>query len=81
MIFPMANAMDERIIIQVVDLNYVLGLILDEVKKAGDQKTLAMYWNISEQYLSDVLRCRREPGPKILDRLGLVKMLVYRKKE
>jgi len=35
------------------------------------QKQMARDWRISPQYLSDLLKGRRKPGPKILKRLGL----------
>lgn len=33
--------------------------------------------HVSEQYLGDVVRERREPGPKILDLLGYRKVILY----
>jgi hypothetical protein len=35
---------------------------------------------VSSQYLSDVLRGARDPGPKILVALGLERVITYRKK-
>ena len=36
---------------------------------------------ISPAYLSDAMRGNREPGPKILDALGLERVVMYRKKK
>lgn len=46
------------------------------VKRMGDstQKDFAQTIGISQQYLNDVLRRRRAPGPKLLRWLGLEKM-------
>jgi hypothetical protein len=41
------------------------------VKAAGTAKALAEEWRVSQAYLSDVRAGKREPGPAILDRLGL----------
>ena len=37
----------------------------------GTAKDYAEQLGVSQQYLSDVLRGRRQPGPTILERLGL----------
>ena len=52
----------------------------DAVNRAGSQKDFAQRHGLSEQYLSDVLRSRREPGQKILDALGLERVVRYREK-
>lgn len=41
------------------------------------QKHVARAWNISEQYLSDLLRGRRLPGDALLQRLGFKKVTYY----
>ncbi len=51
------------------------------VTQAGSQKAFADLHHISEQYLSDVVRGRREPGRKILDVLGVERVVSYREKE
>lgn len=49
-------------------------------KMAGSQKAFAEKHGISPAYLCDVLNARREPGPSILDALGLVRVVRYRVK-
>ena len=41
------------------------------VVKVGGQKTLATKMGVSQAYLSDILRGRRDPGPRVLAFLGL----------
>jgi hypothetical protein len=38
---------------------------------------VAKQWKVSPQYLHDVRKGRREPGPAILDALGLRKFILY----
>lgn len=47
----------------------------------GQQKLFAQKAGISQQYLGDVLRGRREPGEAILSALGLRKVVYYEQKE
>ena len=49
----------------------VLARIEAAVAKAGTAQRLAAEWDLSPAYLSDVRAGNREPGPKILGRLGL----------
>jgi hypothetical protein len=46
-------------------------MLLRACAKAGGQKTWAEARGMSQQHVSDVLNRRREPGPKVLDALGL----------
>lgn len=48
-----------------------LNLIRDDIKTEGSQKALASKLEVSESYLSDVLRGRRSAGDKILSRYRL----------
>lgn len=48
-----------------------LNLIRDDVQAKGSQKALAASLDVSEAYLSDVLRGRRSAGVKILSRYRL----------
>jgi transcriptional regulator with XRE-family HTH domain len=48
-----------------------LGLIRDDADAEGSQKALAAKLDVSEAYLSDVLRGRRAAGNKILSRYNL----------
>ena len=54
-----------------------LGLIRDDVETEGSQKALAARLEVSETYLSDVLRGRRSAGSKILARYGLRAVTSY----
>ena len=59
---------------------------LDEVRKLlaeavfDGQKFFAQQHGFGAPYLNDVLKRRREPGPKILDALGLECVKLYRAK-
>jgi hypothetical protein len=52
-----------------------------ELKRAaarhGSQRRWALAHNLSPQYVTDVLQGRRDPGPGILDALGLVRVVAY----
>lgn len=50
----------------------VLDLLRAEIEKAGSLRKYAKQSGYTAAYLSDVLRGRRDPGPKILEPLGLV---------
>ena len=54
-----------------------LGLIRDDVDAEGSQKALAARLDVSEAYLSDVLRGRRSAGNKILSRYNLRAVTTY----
>jgi len=47
----------------------------------SNQKVVAAEMGISNNYLSVVLRGKLEPGPKILDALGLEKRVSYVEKK
>ena len=57
----------------------LLELVRSAVEAAGTQKALAERYGISEQYLTDVLRGRREPGEKLLSALGYERVILYQK--
>jgi len=54
-----------------------LSLIRDDVETEGSQKALAAKLEVSETYLSDVLRGRRAAGNKILARYNLRAVTSY----
>ncbi len=54
-----------------------LSLIRDDVETEGSQKALANRLEVSETYLSDVLRGRRTAGHKILARYNLRAVTSY----
>ncbi len=61
----------------------VIKLLRAEVSRAQSQCDLATKWDVTPCYMSDVLNYRRKPGRKILDPLGLEKVVTidYRQKE
>lgn len=59
----------------------VLELIRREVKACGTQQAFAVKVGITQGYVNDILRRKREPGPKVLEALGLEKVVVYKEKE
>ena len=58
----------------------VIARLREAIAAAGSQRAYAQAHNISEQYLSDVVRGRREPGQKILDALGIERVITYQEK-
>lgn len=54
-----------------------LNLIRDDVETEGSQKALAAKLDVSEAYLSDVLRGRRSAGDKILSRYRMKAVTNY----
>jgi hypothetical protein len=55
----------------------VLRMLEITIEVEGTAVGLARKWGISTQYLSDVRRRRREPGPSILKGLGLYAETIY----
>ena len=58
-------------------------MIVDAVKALefevrGNQSQWAKEHDVSPAYVSDVLAGRRDPGKKILDALGLERVVTYR---
>lgn len=62
-----------------IDKIRLLEMIRIAVKTAGSQMAFAREAGISTQYLSDVLRGRRDPGEKILKWFGLEAIVFYRR--
>jgi transcriptional regulator with XRE-family HTH domain len=54
----------------------VIDRLLEYCKKSGSQSAVADEAGVSKTYLSDVLKGRRTPGPKILGVLGLYRQPV-----
>lgn len=50
------------------------------IAKAGSQRAFAQQYKLSAAYVNDVVRRRREPGQKILDALGVDRVVTYREK-
>jgi hypothetical protein len=62
-------------------LDDVIALLKKRCEEAGSQRAFAANNEISPQYITDVLRGKREPGAMILEALGLEKVVFYREKE
>lgn len=55
----------------------VRALIRSAADAQGSYKNLATAWDVSPQYLSDILAGRREPGRAVLQRLGLAQERIF----
>lgn len=51
------------------------------VNRMSSQKALAEKIGISEQYLTDILKERRKPGPKVIQFLGYEYVEAYKESE
>jgi hypothetical protein len=59
----------------------VINRLREAIHAAGSQKSFARQHHVSLQYVNDVLHRRREPGQKILDALGIERVVSYREKQ
>lgn len=50
-------------------------------KSLGSQKALAESLDVPESYLSAIINGRLEPGPAILEPLGIERVVTYRKRQ
>lgn len=57
----------------------LLDYLRTAIQQAGSQQAFARQHGISAQYISDVLRGRREIGAKIAQALGYERVVRYRK--
>lgn len=64
-----------------VDAEYIRERVREAEAAAGSRAKLAAQWDISVQYIADVLRGYRDPGKSILAALGYERVVLYRKKE
>jgi transcriptional regulator with XRE-family HTH domain len=55
-----------------------LALLADRAKREGSQRKLAAKFGMSVAFLSAVLRGRKQPGPRLLAKMGYESMTVYR---
>ncbi len=55
--------------------------LVAKARSAGNAAGLARSFNVSPTYISDVCSGRREPGEKILQALGLERVVTYRRKK
>src|SRR5262249_37260781 len=60
-----------------LNLTDVINLLAAACEECGSQKAFADTHNISAQYVSDVMKRKREPGDAILRALGLRKVAMY----
>jgi hypothetical protein len=58
-------------------LDDVLDILRAQVALSGSQEAFAQAAGVSQQYVGDVLRGKREPGQKILRAIGLRKVSGY----
>jgi hypothetical protein len=61
---------------QEVSEDRAMRILSDYVRGCGSQRKAAMLLDISEQYLSDVLRGRRDPA-HVLGRIGIRRVVRY----
>jgi hypothetical protein len=61
-----------------LSIDDVLERLQRSCDRLGSQKAWAKKYNVSAAYVCDVLQHRRDPGPSILEALGLVAVTVYR---
>lgn len=52
-----------------------------QLPRYGSQNAMARAMGISGAYLSDLLNGKREPGEKVLNALGLERVVRYEKRE
>jgi DNA-binding transcriptional regulator YdaS (Cro superfamily) len=57
-----------------MDIEDVMRLVQAECDKAGSASAWARKLGVTRAYMSDILSRRRDPGPKVLDALGLEKV-------
>lgn len=62
-----------------MDVHKVRGLLALAVAKDGGAAEFSRKHGLSNGYIGDALANRRDPGPKILNILGLEKIVTYRK--
>ncbi len=57
----------------------VVSLLLAEIDKAGSERAWAEAHKISNTYVNFVLKGACPPGPKMLNALGIIKVVSYEK--
>ena len=62
-------------------LDDVRELLRQECERAGSQVAWAKAHGMAAAYVSDVIHGRRDPGGKLLDALGLDRVVTYRKRQ
>lgn len=59
------------------DINGLLGRLEHLCEREGSQYQWATKHKLSPAYVSDVLRCKRMPGPALLTAMGMHKVTLY----
>ena len=62
-----------------MNIRSVLNEIEYQIGINGSCRTLAKHWKISTQYLCDIRKGRRQPGPAVLKAMGLKCVTTYTK--
>jgi hypothetical protein len=62
---------------EVLTLGQIYGLLTQACADVGGQKAWGEVHDISPSHICDVLNTRRDPGPKILQALGLERSVRY----
>lgn len=47
----------------------------------GTQQAVAQHFGMSAVYLSDIITGKKQPGKKVLDAIGVERVVTYREKE
>lgn len=58
-------------------IDHLISKLRARCVEAGGQRAFAEQIKVSPQYVSDVLRKRRDPGDKILKAMGLRRVVTY----
>jgi hypothetical protein len=59
----------------------VIQMLREYVEDCGSQKEAASKIGISAQYMNDLMRGRRSPGPAVLETMKLKRVMVYERFE
>ena len=65
--------------LSVMTRDELVQLLQHKIQQAGTQTAVAKELGITPAYLGDVLRGKREPGPSVLNALGLRSVITYEK--
>jgi transcriptional regulator with XRE-family HTH domain len=65
----------------IFDNEELIDYVEQSISIYGTKKEFARVHGISAQYLGDFLQGRRSPGQKLLNAIGMEKVVLYRTKE
>jgi hypothetical protein len=57
----------------------VIAIIKDAIDEVGSQTAFAKAAKVSNQYLNDIINQRRNIGEKVLEHIGLRRLVMYEK--